>query len=44
MHVLQGYMGIKELHYCHPVIVNTLKPAQKLLGKFPKGGWHIVVI
>ena len=38
--VMQQYMSSDEIHFCHQPIVNTLKPADKLKGQFPEGGWH----
>ena len=40
MWVMQQYMNSDEIHFCHQPIVNTLKPADKLKGQFPEGGWH----
>lgn len=38
--VMQQYMSSDDIHFCHQPIVNTLKPAEKLQGQFPEGGWH----
>jgi len=40
MWVLQKYLGTAEIHYAHQPVVQTLKPAENLLGTFPAGGWH----
>jgi len=40
MWLLEQYMGVKQLHFCHQPIASTLRPAKKLLGKRPEGGWH----
>lgn len=38
--LLRQYLDTQEIHYCHQPIITTLKPAGKLLGKHPRGGWH----
>ncbi len=38
--LMQQYMGTDEIHYGHTPSVTTMRPAGKLLGEHPKGGWH----
>ncbi len=38
--LLRQYLDMQDIHYCHQPIITTLKPAGKLMGKHPRGGWH----
>lgn len=38
--LLQQYLATDDIHFCHQPIITTLKPADKLTGTLPEGGWH----
>ncbi len=38
--VMQRFMQTDQIHFCHPPVITTLKPAKSLLGTFPDDGWH----
>ena len=38
--LLQQYLETDDIHFCHPPVITTLKPAKALIGTFPEGGWH----
>ncbi|MBT6246362.1 MAG: hypothetical protein HOI43_13170 [Gammaproteobacteria bacterium] len=38
--VMQEFMQTDQIHFSHPPVITTLKPAKELLGTFPDDGWH----
>ena len=42
MWCIQQYLGVPEIMQSHIPIFTILKPAKKLLGERPAGGWHSV--
>ena len=38
--IARAYLEMEAVHYAHPPIINTLKPAVRTRGTFPGGGWH----
>ena len=42
MWVIQQYLGVPDICQSHIPSYTILKPAKKLIGERPPGGWHSV--